>query len=194
MGLLYPFPISIDELDFVTINKNEQSIQLKSYGLPYIFWIYALASLIVYSFMMLGIHSTVMSLLQSTDSINKTLAICFIVFAASIPLGFVFFFFYQKTIISNKVESIISIEHRILGVRLNKTTITFNTSTILEVSKYLSSPNQAKINQEKDMRGFQNKGYFTLTAKNNNQVTLLDRSSNKSDLTKIKNLLEYSFS
>lgn len=188
MGLLYPFPISKNEKDFVIIDQESSLVTLKSYGLPYIFWIYALASFIVYFFMMLGIKSTWLALFHSEDSINQALAMAFLIFAFMLPLGVLFFFFYQKMIISDLKKKTLTLKSRIFGLVFYQKQITLNKTT-LEISRYLDSPNQARIEQKKEMRGFQNKGYFTLKAIGPKGETLIDRSSNKSDLIKIKKLL-----
>ncbi len=58
MGLMYVFPVSEDESDFVS--KNDQVLMLKTYGLPYIFWIYAICSVAVVFLMFLAIKAPVL--------------------------------------------------------------------------------------------------------------------------------------
>ena len=41
MGLLYVFPVSLEEEGFAEV--KDQTITLKTYGLPYVFWSYAAA-------------------------------------------------------------------------------------------------------------------------------------------------------
>jgi hypothetical protein len=49
MGLMYVFPVSEEETDFVKLELSPtgkgSKITLKSYGLPYIFWGYALGAM-----------------------------------------------------------------------------------------------------------------------------------------------------
>ncbi len=60
MGLMYVFPVSEEEADFVI--KKDDMLILKTYGLPYIFWIYALCSVTVVFFMFLAIKEPILKL------------------------------------------------------------------------------------------------------------------------------------
>ena len=62
MGLLYVFPVATDEKDFVDIQVDK--ITLKTYGLPYIFWGYALGICLVILFMFLAIKAPILKLIQ----------------------------------------------------------------------------------------------------------------------------------
>lgn len=189
MGLLYPLPISTDESDFVYHNSDEQVVILKSYGLPYIFWIYGLAAFIVYVFMMLGVSSTLQALLESTDQINKALAISFLVFVILLPITILGFFFYQKIIIADHKQMYLRIFHKAFGVAYKSQAVHFPKAFNLEINHHLDSPNMARLQKGEDMRGFKNKGYFLLEAVSGEQRILIDRSSSKADLNKIKALL-----
>ena len=187
MGLLYPLPISTEESDFVSIEENQ--VTLKSYGLPYIFWLYGLAALVVYAAMMLGISSTLNTLLDSQDSINQILAMSFIVFSITLPVIVIGFFFYQKIISIQYSQKTLKVTHKVFGIRLKTQTLKFEEQPQIDIYHYLDSPNMARIQHGKEMRGFQNKGYFILEAQAGSQKIVLDRSSSKSDLNKVKNLL-----
>lgn len=187
MGLLYPLPISTEESDFVTINDNQ--VILKSYGLPYIFWLYGLAALVVYVAMMLGISSTINTLVSSEDIVNQVLAISFIVFSISLPITVIGFFFYQKVISINYSDQCLKVTHKIFGLSLKTKTLKFNKEPVLDIHHYLDSPNMARIQHGNEMRGFKNKGYFILEAQDESNKVLIDRSSSKTDLKKIKELL-----
>lgn len=189
MGLLYPLPISTDEKDFVHFDENHKTITLKSYGLPYVFWFYALASFIVYSLMMFGVSSTLQALLNSTDQIDQTLALSFLVFTISLPIIILAFFFYQKVVIADHAQNKMYIIHKAFGLTYKKKVILFNKQIELQINHYLDSPNMARIQQGEDMRGFKNKGYFLLEAIEGKEKFLVDRSSSKTDLKKIMKLL-----
>ena len=54
----------------------------------------------------------------------------------------------------------------------------------------MDSPNVAKMQQDPTMKGFENKGYFQLFARNEvGKLVLIDRSSRKADLKKMVELL-----
>ena len=188
MGLLYPLPISTDENDFVI--TEESKITLKSYGLPYIFWLYALAAFAVYIGMMLGVWSTMQALINSPDSINQVLALSFLIFTISLPITILGFFFYQKIIIADYGQRRLSIKHKIFGLPIKTQGLGFGDQLELDIIHYLDSPNMARIQRSSETRGFQNKGYYILEAKNPSQRIIIDRSSSKTDLKKIKVLLE----
>lgn len=189
MGLLYPLPINKEEKDFYHFDQNKDEVTLKSYGLPYIFWIYGFISGIVIFFMVRGVMPTLIKLIESEDQINRGIGYSFIGFLIFFALSLLCFYFYQKVITYQRKSSTLTISHRVLGVTFYKKTIS-KENIVFEVSHFLDSANMARIHGGEDMRGFKNKGYFVLKTQNGDKEILIDRSSNQADLIKIQNLLE----
>ncbi len=187
MGLLYVFPVAEDEEGFVL--KEEGQLTLKTYGLPYVFWIYAICSIAVIFFMFMAIKDPVLKLIDLGDETDATLGYGLLSFIGLLPVGILLFFFYEKRIIKRGAE--LRLEHRVLSLKLYGETVVLESNDHLTVEPYLSSPNLAKIKNDAREIGFQNKGYFVLwvTDKAGERI-LLDRHSRKADLDKLKALLE----
>ncbi|MGE3610216.1 MAG: hypothetical protein AB7I27_11555 [Bacteriovoracaceae bacterium] len=187
MGLMYVFPVSTEETDFVKINEN--GLTLKTYGLPYIFWFYALCSITVVLFMFLAIKNPVLKLIELGDETDATLGYSLLTFVGLLPIFILGFFFYEKRILRNKNE--ISMEYRVFGLKVFSEKFEFNEQSELSVGPFLTTPNVARMRGGEDSAGFQNKGYFVLWLKTQNgKKILLDRHSRKADLDKLKILLE----
>jgi len=185
MGLIYQLPISEDERDFVT--KKPEYIELKSYGLPVIFWFYLAASFAVYFFLVLAAIEPIKKML-SYESIDQIIAYSLSVFLFALPVCCLGFFFYLKRVKLTK-ESL-SIIHSVFGIPLISKKYVFE-ELDYEINHYLESPNVARMYPETENRGFQNKGYFILNAKiNQDKKIFIDRSSSKADLKKIIHLLQ----
>ena len=90
MGLMYVFPVSEEEADFV---KKDDRLTLKTYGLPYIFWIYAICTVAVIFFMFLAIKAPVLKLIELGDETDATLGYSLLTFIGLLPV-FIFAFFY----------------------------------------------------------------------------------------------------
>ena len=185
MGLMYVFPAAESETERVEI--NESGITLKTYGLPMIFWGYLGAILIVVLAMWIGAQSVITKLLTYDDVTLKFLG--WLVLATLIigPLILIGFYFYEKYIIKKGCDIIV--QHRIFFIPVLTKKYKLDNSDALSVDHYLDSPNIAKIKQNADMRGFQNKGYFELLMVVNGQKLFLDRHSRKADLLQMKDLL-----
>ena len=97
MGLLYVFPVSLEEKDFVVI--KDQTITLKTYGLPYLFWGYATAAIMVISFMFLAIKAPVLKLITLGDGTDSMLGYSLLVFIGLLPVFILSVFFYEKRLI-----------------------------------------------------------------------------------------------
>lgn len=186
MGLLYVFPVSEEETDFVL--KQDGKRVLKTYGLPYIFWLYAFCSVMVIFFMFLAIKAPVLKLVELGDETDATLGYSLLTFIGMGPLIIFSFFFYEKRIIKAGQE--LTLEYRVFGLKVFSEKYPFSTAADLSVEPFLSSPNVARINNAPEDLGFQNKGYFVLwlNAKNGKRIAL-DRHSRKVDLEKLKALL-----
>ena len=187
MGLLYAFPVSLEETDFVDIKDN--TMTLKSYGLPYIFWGYATAVLMVIFFMFLAVKAPVLKLVDLGDETDATLGYALLSFIGFLPVFIFSFFFFEKRIV--KKSKLVILEYRVFGLKLFTETFTPADNEPFIVGPYLSSPNLARIKGGDDSAGFQNKGYFVLWLNTDKgKVIQLDRSSRKADLVKSEALLQ----
>jgi hypothetical protein len=188
MGLLYVFPVSMEEKDFVEV--SDQKITLKSYGLPYLFWGYAFAILLMVFFMFLAIKAPVLKLIQLGDETDALLGYALLTFLGMIPLFLLAFFFFEKRII--KTKEILRLEYRIYGLKVFSETFSPSAEAPFSVAPFLSSPNLARINGDQEASGFQNKGYFVLwllTAEG--KKINIDRHSRKADLLRLEELLRH---
>lgn len=187
MGLMYVFPVSVEETDFVI--KKDNTLTLKSYGLPYIFWIYAFCSVLVVFFMFLAVKAPVLKLIELGDETDATLGCALLSFIGLTPVLIFSFFFYEKRII--KAGEFIAMEYRLFGIKVFSEKFLLESSDHLIIESFLSSPNVARMNESPESAAFQNKGYFTLFIETSEgKKIILDRHSRKADLEKLKNLLE----
>lgn len=187
MGLMYLFPVSTEETDFAI--KKEESLTLKTYGLPYIFWLYAICSVAVVFFMFLAVKAPILKLIELGDETDALLGNTLLTFIGIIPLIIFTFFFYEKRLIATPAT--LGIEHRIFGLKVFSEKFQIEPGDELSVESFLTSPNVARMKGNPEEKGFQNKGYFVLwlkPAKGKN--ILIDRHSRKVDLDKLKELLE----
>jgi hypothetical protein len=187
MGLLYPFPVSEDETDFVI--KEQNKITLKSYGLPYIFWFYAICSAAVVLFMFLAIKAPVLKLIELGDETDKTLGYALLAFIGLLPVFIFGFFFYEKRILATPAQ--LGLEYRLLGLKIFSEKFTLKEGDLLCVEPFIDSPNVARMRGGLETAGFQNKGYFVywLKTKEGKKI-LIDRHSRKADLEKMQLLIE----
>jgi hypothetical protein len=186
MGLLYVFPVATDEKDFVDIQVDK--ITLKTYGLPYIFWGYALGICLVILFMFLAIKAPILKLIQLGDEADALLGYALFSFLALLPTTLLSFFFFEKRIIKTKNEFIL--EYRTFGLKFFSEKFIPHSENPLEVSAFLSSPNMARTKGHEESAGFQNKGYFILWLKTKDGKRInIDRHSRKADLIKLESLL-----
>ncbi len=187
MGLLYVFPVSMEETDFVV--TKDDTLTLKTYGLPYIFWIYALCVIAVIIFMFLAIKDPILKLISLGDDTDATLGHSLLAFIGLLPLSILGFFFYEKRI--TRQGSKLGLIHKIFGITVFSETYDLDRADILSVDSFLTSPNVARMNGKDDNLGFQNKGYFVLWLTNTaGKRIALDRHSRKADLEKLKSLIE----
>lgn len=187
MGLMYVFPVGEDETDFVV--KKDSELTLKTYGLPYIFWFYALCSIAVIFFMFLAIKEPVLKLVQLGDETDATLGYSLLTFIGSLPVFILGFFFYEKRIVKKGPE--IRLVHKVFGITVFSEKFVLDESDSFTVESFLSSPNVARMKADEGTTGFQNKGYFILwlNSKDGKRIQV-DRHSRKVDLDKLKSLLE----
>lgn len=187
MGLLYVFPVSEEETDFVV--KKDDTLILKTYGLPYIFWFYAACCITVIFFMFLAIKEPVLKLASLGDESDATLGYVLLSFVGLLPVAILGFFFYEKRITKHK--NVISLIHKVFGITVFSEKFEIENSDSLTVEGFLNTPNVARMNANETNVGFQNKGYFILwlTSKKGQRIQI-DRHSRKADLDKLKLLLE----
>ncbi len=186
MGLLYVFPVSLDETDFVIKQDNQMTV--KTYGLPYIFWIYAFACVAVVFFMFLAIKAPLLKLASLGDETDATLAYSLLSAIGVMPVAIFSFFFYEKRIV--RKDKTLSLEYRLFGLRVFKESFEVATTDDLKIESFLTSPNVARLKNEGDSQGFQNKGYYVLWLYlPSGKRILIDRHSRKVDLEKLKSLI-----
>ena len=185
MGLIYVFPVSSEETDFV--HRHDNKLTLKSYGLPYIFWVYAVCVIAVVGLMFFAIREPVLKLVSLGDETDAVLGYSLLTMIALSPVVILAFFFYEKRII--RVGRTISLEHRIFGLKLLSENHEFKDADDLVIETFLDSPNVARMNRSPENAGFQNKGYFVLYLRKGEKKIVLDRHSRKADLEKLKTLL-----
>lgn len=186
MGLMYVFPIAEDEKDFVSVKEGK--LTLKTYGLPYIFWIYAICSLAVVFFMFLAIKEPVLKLARLGDETDALLGYSLLSFIGSLPIFVLAFFFYEKRI--TKLGHELGMEYRVFGIKVFSEKFLLENHDHLVIESFLSSPNVARMKGGEESVGFQNKGYFVLWLKDKagNKI-LIDRHSRKADLEKLRAIL-----
>jgi hypothetical protein len=186
MGLLYVFPVSEEETDFV--KKDNEALTLKTYGLPYIFWIYALCTIAVIFFMFLAIKEPILKLIAVGDEVDATLGKILLSLIGLVPLGILSFFFYEKRIVRKKDE--IDLIHKVFGITVFSEKFYVENSDSFTIDSFLDSPNVARMKASDSNVGFQNKGYFVLWLKDKNGKKIqIDRHSRKADLEKLRSLL-----
>jgi hypothetical protein len=186
MGLLYPFPVSEEEKDHVI--KTADSLTIKSYGLPYIFWLYLLCILSAIFLLFIGIKNPLMQIFAGDDVLNKYLALALITLFIALPTSLLAFFFYEKRIIKGK--DFLSVEHLFFGIRVKKNHYTLNKSSAFEIKHHLDSPNVAALRKDLDLKAFENRGHHELFLLINDKKIFLDRHSQLSELKKLKAFLE----
>lgn len=191
MGLLYQFPRSEKEIPFFLKGQDKDGNfkRLSTYGLPMLFWGYFLAALTVLAIMYLLIFSPLQKMVNGTDSINIALGWTVHLFFLGLPLITLGFLFFEKQIY--RYPKKIVIVHKVFGLPYWRKTFPLNEAgPHFEVKHYMGSPNIAKMKGETKMRGFQNHGYYQLFLTDNKGLThLIDRSSQKNLIDKVKELL-----
>lgn len=186
MGLLYAFPVSLEEDDFATLQSDK--LTLKTYGLPYIFWGYAVAILIVIGFMFLAIKDPILKLVELGDETDAMLGYSLLAFIAALPVILMGFFFYEKRIV--RTPGLIALQHRVFGLPVFSEQFQPAKEIPYSIEAFLDSPNVARMKGGEDAAGFQNKGYFVLWLNTADSKRIaLDRHSRKADLVKLEELL-----
>ncbi len=194
MGLLYQFPNSKNETDYVEYQSSPASIIIKSYGLPYIFWFYAIGILATLFLLALTIWPSITTLYQYDDVSAKIIALATFALLILSPFALLLPFFFQKILKAKSKK--LEIKATILGIKVYHKTFENVTADKLIVRHFLSSPNYARLHQNEHNQDFQNRGYFELTLELPGSLRpfVLDRSSRKQDLIDLQSLLSDSLS
>ena len=184
------FPVSEEEQDRIDIEStnDKKSITIKTYGLPMVFWGYLIVILVVIGAMSMAIIGPIQKLIQTGDSINIGLSYAVSATLLGLPLTLLALYFYEKLIKKSGTE--INITHKIFWIPVWSKKITLESNDSIDINHFMDSPNVAKMKKEASMKGFENKGYFELFAKNSNGKSIfLDRHSRKADVLKMRDLL-----
>lgn len=186
MGLLYPFPVHTDEKDFVHVDAT--SVTLKTYGLPYIFWGYAAASLSVLFFLWLAVRAPLAKLLELGDATDAVLIYGLEALIALTPVVVLGFFFFEKRLVAR--GDTLVIQRRLFGLPVRTQTLTLARPGY-QIQHHLDAPNVARLKGGEEALGFQNKGYFILWAITASaKAVAVDRHSRRADLQALVTLLE----
>lgn len=184
MGLMYLFPTEAGDPDHII--EQGEDITLRSYGLPPIFWLYLLGILTMFTLISAGAYGPLSKLLSYQDFLSQLIGYALVAFLVLLPLVTLSFYFYEKRISRQKNNLVVT--HRVFFLPLKSKTYSLDEYKI-SIEQYIDSPNMARLQGGKEMRGFQNKGYFQLLLKSNAETIILDRHSRKADLIKIAQLL-----
>lgn len=190
MGLLYLFPTSAEENEFVFIDNKSSppKLVISSYGLPGIFWIYAFIAFIVLSLLTYSILDPLQKLFSMAQGFDYVLVTGLVIVLILSYLAILLFLYWRLLIVVT--EKTIAVEYRPFGILLYKKILPLTQDTKLEIRHFMDSPNLARINQDKNYKQFQNSGYFELLAINSvGSNLLLDRSSRKNDLEALKTII-----
>jgi len=188
MGLLYLYPTQADEKDYIILeSQNPLLVRIKSYGLPWIFWLYAAASLILLAILTFSIFNPLTKLFEMATFWDQVLIYSISSTLILTVFGIFIFLYWQNHIVLT--PQMISIEYRPFGLKIFQKQIERIPKLKIEVYHFLDSPNVARSEGDERYKQFQNKGYFELVALNNDQKILLDRSSRKQDLEDLKSII-----
>lgn len=192
MGLVYIFPVSIEESDRTEIKSSEvdpaqKTLILKTYGLPMIFWGYLVAIFVVIGAMWLASHSAINKLLSYPDMSLEALAYLVRFTLILAPVLLLTFFFYEKQLSKSGKE--LRLKFKVFFIPIYSRKIFLDAADAFSVDHFMDSPNVAKIHNKAELKQFENKGYFELHAMSGGKSILVDRHSRKADLIKIKELL-----
>ena len=186
MGLMYIFPNDTSDSEHVIIDNHV--ITLRTYGLPPIFWAYGAAILTMIIILTISVWGPLSKLLSYNDPINNLIGYSLIIFLIALPFSVIGFFFYEKNIC--KDQNTLSIIHKLFFIKIKTQNYDLDKELPLFTKHYLDSPNMARAQGFKEMRGFQNKGHFLLYLKDKKgREVQIDRSSRKIDLEKMIKIL-----
>ncbi|MFZ9002004.1 MAG: hypothetical protein ACO20H_11920 [Bacteriovoracaceae bacterium] len=188
MGLLYILPLSKEEYPLVqeVDELGPSTIKIESYNLPKLFFLYYIAIMSTLFILAAASHKLIIKLYQTQDWVNQLLALSVWAVLFVVPLIMTSMWFYKKTIMKKGAK--LQITRHLFGITFSKKVIDLTKG--LEVIQNLESPNIAKIKNDPNMKGFQNRGHFLLLAHHNKGHLILDRHSSKTELDALKSFLE----
>ncbi len=186
MGLIYLFPTKDDDPDHIVVTKD--SLLLRSYGLPPIFWFYLIAILTIFSFLVLNVWNPAQKMLKIGAGIDIVIAYSLLVLIFIAPIILIGFYFYEKNLKISKNK--LSIIHKVFFLPCLTKNYILKKDDQFIVEHFVDSPNMARIKDESAMKAFQNRGYYQLILKQNTKRVFIDRHTNHSQLVKIKRLLD----
>lgn len=183
---MYLFPTKDDDPDHII--QGNQSLTLRSYGLPPIFWFYLVAILTIFSFLALNVWNPLQKMLIIGGAIDIMIAYSLLALIFLAPVTLLGFYFYEKNLIAMKNS--LTLVHKVFFIPFLKKTYKISSKECLTINHFIDSPNMARIKDEKALKAFQNRGYFELFLMVDGKKVLVDRHSNHSSLVKIKKLVE----
>ena len=187
MGLFYQFPSHLDPTDERIVVDGDTLI-VKTYGPPGIFWVYLMAIFSAIFFLYMASRRSLGAMLEGDDSINRILAISVLVLMGGLIPVMLGIFFYEKII--SKQKHNMKITHRLFGISFKRSHWELESAHALEIVHCLDSPNVARREQQEGSRGFQNNGFYQLNAfVRGGGRLLVDRHSQSRELDKLKKLL-----
>ncbi len=187
MGLLYQFPAEENPLDDC-VKITEGRLMLTNYGLPYLFWFYFAAFLVLLLPMYLAIAGPAQKLMQTHQFFDQLLGGGVFALLLALPLVALSFFTYQKTI--RKKKAALLITHKLFGIPYWRQRLALANPSALTIKHCLDSPNLAAQKQIPGTQGFQNRGYYQLLAESEDgKQYLVDRHSQLGEIKRIQRLL-----
>ncbi len=187
MGLIYLFPTEDNDPDHFI--KGENSLTLRSYGLPPLFWAYALAVCGILFLLYLPIHEPLQKYKEIGESFDQYFITALYILMIGSPLVLLSFFFFEKQIHLSK--GMITLISKLFFLTIRTQKIPYSSADSLEVGHFIDSPNMARIKDDRAMKAFYNRGYHELVFKptNSDKQIIIDRAARKADLVKIKELM-----
>ncbi|MCB9092255.1 MAG: hypothetical protein H6621_00870 [Halobacteriovoraceae bacterium] len=190
MGLLYLFPTDDSDPDHA-ISTNSK-LTLRSYGLPSIFWLYALGIMGILFVLYISIHGPLQKYLSLGEPVDLFLGYSLIGLFIACPLILLGFLFYEK-VISIDSQSL-TLTHKLFFLPIYSKKIPLAPTAQWGINHFIDSPNIAKIKDDRALKAFYNRGYYELHLfLEGDKKIFVDRQSQKKSLEKIKQMLERSF-
>jgi hypothetical protein len=189
MGLLFQMPVEQSDLDD-RIQTKKDALQIRSYGLPMVFWGYLFAIFSVLFFMILAIKDPLIKAFHGEDQINRYLSLLVGSLLTLSPLSLLALYFYEKEIIKSPSQLIL--KHKVFFIPLFTRKIKVEGPENIFIEHFLDSPNIAATKQDPSLKGFENRGYHKLMVKDSmgGKSYLIDRNSRRGEMKKLMNLLQ----
>ncbi len=195
MGLMYIFPVTDDQSEGDRAVVKDNTLTLKTYGLPMIFWGYLAAAMSVLLIMWLASRAVIAKLLSYGEDPTMLFLGHLVQWTLILtPIVLLGFFFYEKMLTKKGQELILTYRVFFIPFWIKKFRLSAQDS--FTVDHFMDSPNMARIRNRQGlgspeaMKHFENKGYFELNIKTDkNKSVNIDRHSRKADLIKLKELL-----